>query len=275
MSKGFLVLVQNTDTVDYLRQAYALALSIKFSQSEVKNISVVTNDKVPEQYRHAFDQVIPIPWLDTTQSRYKAENRWKLYHATPYEETIVLDVDMLILEDISTWWEQCSNYDVNYCSRIKNYKLETVTDNFYRKVFVANNLTSPYSALHYFKKSPVAEEFYKCLEFVCNNWQECYSIFAPELYEDVLSMDLATAVTIELSGIHAVDSCSPLEFIHMRPMLQDWPTPTASWQNSVPAVVNSRGELVVGNIKQSKIFHYIEKDFLSDKIIKKLESING
>ena len=271
MSKGFLILVQNTESVDYLKQAYALALSIKISQAEVNNISIVTNDEVPDKYRRVFDQVIPIPWIDTTQSRYKAENRWKLYHATPYDETIVLDVDMLVLEDISTWWEQCKNYDVNYCSRIKNYKLETVVDDVHRQVFIENNLTSPYNAVHYFKKSDTAAEFYKCLEFVCNNWQECYSIFAPKLYEDVLSMDLATAVAIELSGIHAVDECSPLEFIHMRPKLQGWVIPSVSWQNSVPAVYNSRGELIVSNIKQSKIFHYIEKDFLSDKILKKLE----
>lgn len=273
VSKGFLILVQNTTDVDYLKQAYALALSIKISQRTNTSVSLVTNDEVPENYKRVFDNIIPIPWMDDTPSRYKAENRWKLYHATPYDETIVLDADMLVLEDLTSWWEQCAAYDVNYCSRIKNHKLDVVVDTHYRKVFVENNLTSPYNALYYFKKTAVAHEFFKCLEFVCNNWQQCYTIFAPKEYEDVLSMDLATAVTIELSGIHAIDNCSPLEFIHMRPLLQDWAMPTASWQDSAPAILNSKGELVVGNIKQSRVFHYIEKDFLTDKLVTKLESI--
>jgi hypothetical protein len=181
---------------------------------------------------------------------------------------------MLMLEDISTWWEQCSNYDVNYCSRIKNYKLEPVVDTVYRKVFIENQLTSPYNALHYFKKNDRAHEFYRCLEFVCNNWEECYSIFAPELYENVLSMDLAVAITIELSGIYAVDALSPLEFIHMRPALQGWPLPPVSWQKTVRSVINSKGQLTVGNIKQSRVFHYIEKDFMTDNIITVLENVN-
>lgn len=275
MSKGFLVLVQNTQEVDYLRQAYALALSIKTSQKTVTNFSVVTNDIVPDEYKHAFDKIIPIPWIDNTQSRYRAENRWKLYHSTPYDETMVLDTDMLMLEDISSWWDQCSNYDVNYCSRIKNYKLETVVDTVYRQSFIKNKLISPYNALHYFKKSDVAHEFYRCLEFVCNNWQECYTIFAPELYQDVLSMDMAVAVARELSGINVIDNGSPLEFIHMRPALQNWPSSPINWTQVVMPVMNSKGELTVGNIKQSRVFHYIEKDFITDSMIKKLEAANG
>lgn len=271
MSKGFLILVQNTPEVDYIRQAYALALSIKVSQKKYNNVSLVTNDDVPDKYKHAFDNIIEIPWLDTANTRYKAENRWKMYHVTPYEETIVLDADMLFLEDISKWWDQCNAYDVNYCSKIKNYKLEPVIDTVYRKNFIENNLTSPYSALHYFKKTDTAFEFYKCLEFVCNNWQECYTVFAPNLYENNLSMDMSVAVTIELSGINAVDKLSPLEFIHMRPALQGWTLPPTTWQQSVMSVMNSNCELTVGNIKQSKIFHYIEKDFLTDDMIRRLE----
>ena len=37
----------------------------------------------------------------------------------------------------------------------------------------------------------------------------------------------------------------------------------------------SKGDLVVGNIKQPKIFHYIEKDFITDSIIEKLRSASG
>jgi len=279
VSKGFLVLAQNTEGVDYIKQAYALALSIKTSQSTVTAISLVTNDIVPKKYQKVFDQIIPIPFRDdAVNSTWKVENRWKLFHASPYHETIVLDTDMLLLEDISTWWDYCSNHDLAFCSRIKNYKLETIIDTVHRRAFRSNNLTNPYFALHYFKKSQLALEFYKVLEFVCNNWEWSWTKFAPVDYQNWLSMDLASAVAIEIMGGHQgiIDDASPLEFIHMKPAIQGWQPLPASWQDTVPFVLNTKGNLIVGNIKQTKLFHYVEKDFLSKDIIARLEDLaNG
>lgn len=271
MSKGFLVLAQNNKDVDYVRQAYALALSIRNSQTITK-ISLVTDDPVPEEYQTVFDKIIPIPFGNTEiVTPYRAENRWKLYHATPYEETIVLDTDMLLLEDIANWWTYCSNYDIKYTSRIRNYKMEIVEDSMHRRAFIANCLTSPYSALHYFKKSQTAYEFYRVLEFVCNNWEWCWDTFAPEEYQNWLSMDLAVAIAIEITGMHeqVLDVNSPLEFIHMKSHLQNWRVNSSSWQDFV--LTNFSNTLSVSNIPQRKIFHYIDNDFLTDEIISKLK----
>lgn len=277
MSKGFLLFAQNTDAVDYVKQAYALALSIKASQTAVKNVSLVTNSPVPEQYVYVFDQIIPIPFESEGSSALQGEHRWKLYYATPYEETIVLDSDMLMLEDVSAWWDYCSNYDIKFCSQIKNYKLELIKDTYHRKAFIANHLSNPYFALHYFKKNQPAFEFYKVLEFVCNNWQWCYDQFAMKEYQEWLSMDLAAAIAIEIMGIHeqVIDVCNPMNFVHMKTPIQGWPTIPLSWQDAVPFIFNSRGELIVGNIKQSKLFHYVEKNFITDKILQRLETLNG
>lgn len=275
MSKGFLVLAQNSNDVDYIRQAYALALSVKHSQLGVQNISLVTSDPVPEEYRNIFDNIIPIPFGDssTEQSTFKAENRWKLYHASPYDETIVLDTDMLLLEDISDWWNHCSNFDIKFCSKIKNYKNEPVVDTVHRKTFIANGLSSPYFALHYFKKSNAAYEFYKVLEFVVNNWEWCWTRFAPEEYQNWLSMDLAAAIAIEIIGDkeRILDQSGPLEFVHMKTPLQGWNTNSATWQDVVSYTFN--GKLTVSNIVQYKLFHYVEKDFLTTSIVEKLKEL--
>jgi hypothetical protein len=278
VSKGFLVLAQNSDDVDYIQQAYALALSIKLHQNDVDKLSLITNDEVPEEYKSVFDQIIPIPYFNKDiNSLFKTEHRYQMYYATPYDETIVLDTDMLLLDDISLWWDYCSNHDIKFCNRIKNYKLETVVDTVHRKAFISNNLSSPYFALHYFKKSDYAKEFYKVLEFVCNNWQWCWSKFAPENYQSWSSMDLAVAITIEILGAHeqVLDVLNPMEFIHMKPLLQGWNSTPETWQDSV--TYNFTGDsLTVSNIRQHKLFHYVEKDFLSPKILKKLtELTNG
>jgi len=272
VSKGFLIYAEGAS---YIEQAYALALSIQYSQMGIKSVSLMTQDTVPEEYQSVFHNIVPIPWYDAPGTDFSAEHRWKVYHATPYHETIVLDADMLLLEDISKWWEYLGNHEVRFCNRITNYKLESVVDTYHRKAFVANGLTSPYYALHYFKKTDFALEFYKSLEFVCKNWEWCWTKFAPEEYQNWLSMDLAVAVAIELSYTHdqVLDNTSPLEFIHMKTPLQGWERIDTRWQDSVLHVLNTNGDLVVGNIKQSKVFHYVEKDFITPKIIDRLTEL--
>jgi hypothetical protein len=275
LSKGFLVIAQNNADTDYVKQAYALALSIRYSQINIKSVSVITNDIVPDKYKTVFDNIIPIPFNDDAlNAGWKVENRWKLFHASPYDETIVLDTDMLVLEDLSAWWNYCQSYDLRFCSRVINYKKEVIDkDIYHRQTFIQNQLSNPYFALHYFKKSDLAYEFYKVLEFVCNNWEWCWTTFAPEYYQKWLSMDLAAAVAIEIMGCHdqVFDQAGPLEFIHMKAALQNWFPRQISWQDTVPFVLNTKGDLIVGNMKQSKLFHYVEKDFLTDNVLQRLE----
>ena len=275
MSKGFLVFAQNTDTVDYVRQAYALSLSIHNSQEEIKNISLVTNSSVSDKYKSVFDQIIPIPWFDAKgNNRYATEHRWKIFHATPYDETIVLDADMLVLEDLSDWWEFCKDYNIKFCSKVKNYKQETITsDPFHRKSFIANKLSNPYFALHYFKKTEQAKTFYKVLEYVINNWELWCGQFAPKEYQKCVSMDLATAITIDILDMQdIVDLANPFEFVHMKTMLQGWTLPPTSWQD-ITVCYYANKKLFVNNIQQDKIFHYVDKNFLSEKLIRDLENV--
>ena len=279
MSKGFLLFAENTKSTNYLEQAYALALSIKYSQSTTTLVSLMTNDKVPKKYQLAFDKIIPIPFEVKNDGKYKTDNRWQLYYATPYDETIVLDADMLLVDDISSWWTYCADHDVKFCSQVKNYKNEIIGhDPIHRLVFIENKLTNPYFALHYFKKNQVAYEFYKVLEFVITHWDFNRGTFAPNEPQLWPSMDLATAIAIEITGQYnsVIDSCSPLEFVHMKTPLQGWDIIPSTWQDAVPFVLNSRGNMVLGNMIQPKLFHYVEKNFLTGKILKRLEDLaNG
>lgn len=279
VSKGFLLFAENTKSTNYIEQAYALALSIQNSQTTTTLVSLMTNDKVPKKYQSVFDKIISIPFEVKNDGKYKTDNRWQLYYATPYDETIVLDADMLLVDDISDWWTYCADHDIKFCSRIKNYKNEIIgLDPVHRLVFIENKLTNPYFALHYFKKNQTAYEFYKVLEFVITHWDFNRGTFAPNEPQLWPSMDLATAIAIEITGQYnsVIDSCSPLEFVHMKTPLQGWDMIPSTWQDAVPFVLNSRGNLVLGNMIQPKLFHYVEKNFLTGKILKRLEELaNG
>jgi hypothetical protein len=277
MTKGYVVLAQNTDTIDYVRQAYALALSLKLSQKSVPNISIITDDIVSEEYKSVFENIIPIPWGDAAiNSRFKVENRWKIYHASPYDQTVVLDTDMLVLDDLSSFWNTFEHYDVYYTGKVSDYRNKTVTSDYYRKAFTANQLPNLYSGLHYFKKGEFAKEFYSWVEVITNNWEMFYGHFVSKHYPERASMDITAALAAKVMDVaEQVTNTKhdPVTFVHMKSRIQGWTEPTDSWMQSVAVYFDDECELKIANYRQQGVFHYTEKDFLTDKIVSKLESL--
>lgn len=272
MSKGFLVLAQNSD-INYVKQAYALALSIRATQPSIKNISIVTNDNISNKYKNVFDKIIPIPFTDhAINSVWKVENRWKLYHASPYNETIVFDSDMLVLTNIEYAWEYGNNYDLFFTSEVKNYKGIKIVDDFYRKMFTSNNLPNLYSGMFYFKKTKKTEEFFKLLEFIAYNWERIFYEVAPKHSQKFFSIDVAASIAAKLLGIEdqIIHKDSPFTFIHLKPALQGWEPIPESCLSQLLINFNGKKELFLNNYKQTGVLHYVEDKFLTDEILEQL-----
>ena len=104
MNKGICIFAQNNNKSDYVKQAYFLAKSIKkFNQTE--SVSIITNDEIPEEYQAIFDFVIKIPDDKTTIDSWRVENRARIYDLTPYDQTIVFDSDVIVLESTEKFWK--------------------------------------------------------------------------------------------------------------------------------------------------------------------------
>ena len=171
MTRGYVMMAMGDE---YVRQACLCAMSIKKTQT-INNVSLITNDIVPEKYKKLFDNIIKIPWKDAqSKSFYKTDQRWKVFHVTPYEETVVLDTDMLFLSDVSHWWKYFSKNSIGFINSVKDYRNNIVNDDFYRKAFTANNLPNIYCAFHYFKKDNMALDYYLKLDKVCKHVAEYY-----------------------------------------------------------------------------------------------------
>lgn len=273
MSKGILMLAQNSE-FNYVNQACLCALSILLHNPEMK-ISLVTNDEVPLKYIKYFDKIIPIPWNDSAEkSEWKIENRWKLYHVTPYEETIVMDTDMLVLQDITYWWKILEKYELYFVSNVKTYRDEIVIDKYYRKTFKSNDLPNIYTGFHYFKKCKLAFEFYYLLEQIVNNWELFYGTFVKEDYPKMCSIDISSALAVKILDIEQIVTNPKAEFptfTHMKSKIQNWKNPPDSWLNRIECYINNKAEVKIGNHLQSGIFHYTEKEFVTDEILNLFE----
>lgn len=278
MSLNFTIFAQNSN-YDYVLQACLCAASIKITNPTSK-ICLITNDYVPDRYKQLFDHIVPIPWGDMVRNEFwKVANRWKIYHATPFEKTVVIDSDMLFLSNIQHWETYFNKKDLYFVSQVKSYRQNTVSSDFYRKAFTENGLPNLYSGLHYFSKSDYAHNFYKVLELVMKNWKSFYEHY-PSIakHQKTLSVDLSAAIVSRLLDYdnYITDLDSTVTFTHMKYHCQDWKVKIGSrWQDKVGFYLTDDLDLIVGGYKQTGVFHYTEKDFLTDKVIKKYEKVLG
>ena len=265
MTKGIVVLAQNNSSDNYVEQACALAMSLRVHNNT--NISIVTNDIVPTEYQKLFDQIIPIPFNDSAEnSDWKIENRWKLYYASPYDETIVMDTDMLVLQNIDTWWKFLSNYEMFFTSSVLTYRGNRADTNYYRKTFIDNNLPNLFSGFHYFKKCEFAQKFYSWLELVANNWEAFYEIHLLAASRPKhMSIDVCAAIVTCILKCETTITNKYAKFpsfTHMKAHCQGWKDVQTSWQDQVGVYISTNTSLKIGNYVQSGILHYTEDNFL-------------
>lgn len=260
-SRGFLVFAEGSE---YVTQAYLLALSLrKFNNAP---ISIVTNDIVEDT--SVFDRVITHSYEDT--GRFKTNIRKHVYNITPYDETIVLDSDTLVLHDLEYFWDLMTK-DVYYPTRVFTYRNETVTSDFYRKTFTANNLPNCYNAFFYFKKTESSKKFFDLLNTVNDNWQEFYSKFCKEYTPEIPSMDVTTSIALKIANYKERNLSAPF-LIHMKPAIQDWQIVPDKWTDKLGVYVDKHANVKLGNYKQSGVLHYTENNFVTDAIIERFKN---
>lgn len=283
MSKGYLVIAQNNDSVDYIKQAYALALSIKNTQSEVNKFAIAVEPGakilIPRQYREVFDHIVEIPWTDHAQGQdWKIQNKWKYYYMTPFDETVILDTDMIFTSDVSFWWDYFAEREAWFTTNVKTYRGTDVTSDYYRKTFTSNSLPNIYTAFAYFKKTERVAEMFQLVELIFQNWEKFFFEFLDNTKPDWLSGDVAYALAIKLLGLEN-EFTQPLKniptFVHMKSQLQDHNNsiPSEEWTKHIPTYFKTNGDLKIGNFKQFYPVHYHDKAWLTDVVIQRLEDI--
>lgn len=280
MSKGFFTIAQGDL---YVRAAYALALSLKVSQSGPSNLSIgiTPGYEIPEHYKAVFDKIIEIPWKDhAADSDWKRENEWKSIYMSPYDETIKLDADMLFTNDISHWWETLSHSDGVFATQTMTYRNALAQGDFYRKTFTDNKLPNVYTAFFYFKKTERVFELFQLAEIIFNNWERYYNEFLeaksrpPKVSADVVFALAAKIVNFEEAN--ARPHLNIPTFVHMKTRLQGWEDAVEeNWMELVPTYFTPDCVCKIGNYIQTYPLHYYQKHFLTDEMIQFLEKKAG
>jgi hypothetical protein len=275
MNFGYLIVISENQDVDYLKLAYALALSIKNTQKEgYDKVALVTDN--PERL-----QDLKSPWVFDEVIEWDQETYWDgrswMDLLSPWENTVCLDADMLFTKDYSHWIDYfVENADLYIANKSFTYRGEQVTSDFYRRSFTVNNLPDLYSFYTFFKKdTDIAKEFFTLGRYILKNPNEFSNLFLSDYKPKVLGTDEAFGLSsklLDLTDKIAYDLDFP-RVVHMKGMIQNFPWPANKWSDHIGFYFNTNGKLKIGNFEQTDIVHYVEKDRVTEEHIALLEEI--
>jgi len=177
MSRGYLIYAIDEP---YLSQAKVLKKSIGHHTGG--DVTIISDNFSYDDITKKFE------WHKNTFTS-NLLNMWQLYWMSPYDETIVLDADILFLNDYSYWWDYLSKFDMLFPNTIINYRQETIKHTQYDKILTEHNFRPAYEKMFYFKKGQFAQEFFTMLEQILKN----YRSISTEIFYDYRPTSLRTS----------------------------------------------------------------------------------
>jgi hypothetical protein len=245
MNKGFVILAQNTNKTDYVKCAEVLKSSI---------LKVMPNASVTI--------ITELPYGDQApNSEWKLINDWQVYEASPYEYTIKLEADMFMPVNIDYWWDILKHRDVVVSSCIRDYKGNISTSRVYRQFLDINNLPDVYNAITYFKKSDFAEQFFKTVRTIFENWDDFKTLLKCNNDEQATT-DWVYAIACHIHGVENTTlPFAAMSMVHMKPIINE--LKTDDWTKELIYEVNDDC-LRVNTFVQQHLFHYHIKEFANE-----------
>jgi len=237
--RGYLIPAIDTESVDYVACAEQLAASIRQHHPQA-NITILTREMLPNGDQGGF------------------ANDWQCFAASPYRQTIKLEADMVIASSIDHWWTMFEHRDLVISTGARDFYDQPATSRYYRKVFDANHLPDVYNAITYWRVSQTAQEFFRLVRNIFENWAEYRTLL--KFPDDVPSTDLVYAMAAQIIGPELVTMpfASYPKIVHMKKHIigtrtEDW-TRELTWEyhNSI---------LRINTVAQHGAVHYNTKDW--------------
>ena len=213
-SKGILIFAHNNEEIDYLKLATINAYYIKENLG-IDNITVVTNqysydynlDEMGYDFIHnaisniiittkdkAFKNINRRSYKDTshksTSLPFYNIDRCDAYDLSPYDETILIDADYLIMSDVLN---QCWGHD-NELMMNWNYEdiMSERNDDSLKRLSPVG-ITMYWATVVYFRKTEFAEQMFETVKHVRDNrefYQDVYK-WPGSLYRNDYSFSVA------------------------------------------------------------------------------------
>ena len=227
MSRGIIIFAQNNEYVNYAETACACAGYARKNLSLFDEICLITNAETLESnetlINEYFDRVIVSSifqpdnvrlFKDTTDkleyAPFKNMGRSEVYELSPYAETLLIDSDYFIMNDVlDQVWD--SENDV-----MINCKYRDVSGRHKENIEYIDNFSIPmyWATVVYFKKSDFAENLFTLVSHIKYNYKYYYYLYncSGNLFRNDFAFSMALHI---LNGSVAFDVPSlPIDYLN-------------------------------------------------------------
>ena len=216
MTKGAILIARNNSEVDYIKQAVFCANRIKKYQGIP--VSIITdNVEYLEKTHpdHPFDQVINVvTTIEDTYRKYhdgswtrknlqfNNTSRNAAYDLTPYDETILLDTDFIVANDMLN---QCFAQPHNLLMYSNNtFEFSGWRDLSEFKFISDTGPTFYWATCVFFRKSTENQIFFNLVNHIQENWRHYRNVY--QIISGVFRNDFAFSIAAHIINGHTSGS---------------------------------------------------------------------
>lgn len=229
-SRGFLLFAHDNDHVKYGDLALCNALLIKKTLRQVTDVTLVTDrmtmghlrwDNDPADLAAAFDNIIVLDdrmennsvrrYHDTRYSTFRTAyhngDRPSAFDLSPYDETVLLDVDYLVLDDsLDSVWGSAEDFMCNHRTRDLNH---AANDFGFDNRFNDMSIPLYWATAMYWKKTELPAMIFELMKFVKDHYayyQYLYRFMSSGYYRNDYALSIAIHWANNLMEIDSVAS---------------------------------------------------------------------
>ena len=208
MSKGVLLFASNNGMIDYVKQAHFLALRIR-KYLDLPT-TIVTDIDVKKDYPNfvtAFDKIILVESMQAnfTNKRYNDGslakrvlpfnngNRAYAYELSPYDETIVMDTDFIISNDILN---QCFAQQKDLLLYNDAVHIGTLTKPFEFERISDTGIEFYWATVFFFRKTEINKIFFDLIKHIKENYYHYRSVY--QFKTSVFRNDIAFSIAVHI-----------------------------------------------------------------------------
>lgn len=207
MTKGIVLFARNNSEIDYVKQAVFSCKKIK--ECLDLSVTLITDNQLylEKNFKnHKFDNIILVnddknytnkKYYDGSFSKrvleFKNSNRSSVYDLTPYEETIVLDTDFIITNNI---FEKCFEQHNDFLIYDSATDIFTNRDNYEFQYINDSGPKFYWATAFYFKKTYTNKIFFNLVKHVQENWVHYKNLY--QIVSPVYRNDFAFSIAIHI-----------------------------------------------------------------------------
>jgi len=272
--QGWFAIVQNSPTVNYLDLALIQAKSIKHTQ-KVKNYGIAvdqaTADLLTDEHWKWFDEVVLITDDAAVKQDWKLANEGKVWHLTPWRETVKLDVDIIFPQSLDHLWSAWRQQEVCFASTVYTPWDTDANNSFSRKLFTDNNLPMAYSGITYFRYGQDSMRFFGKVADVFNNWPKYRDEVLTKCFDKEATTDVAYAIASVMCDFPTYNPILTHQgFVHLKATVLGIGLP---WEEQYAWQIDSDGRITIDNHYQFRPLHMVNKNLKSTGFLRTYERV--